>query len=42
MFQYLFVGYCEGTKAYRLVCFDSQKIIKSLDVVFFEDKKLFE
>ena len=38
----LFVGYCEGTKAYRLVCLESQKIIKSPDVVFFEDKRLSE
>ena len=38
----LFAGYCEGTKAYRLVCLKSQKIIKSPDVVFFEDKRLLE
>ena len=38
----LFVGYCEGTKAYRLACLESQKIIKSPDVVFFEDKRLSE
>ena len=38
----LFVGYCEGTKAYRLMCLQSQKIIKSPDVVFFEDKRLEE
>ena len=36
----LFVGYCEGTKAYRLVCLESQKIIKSPNVVVFEDKRL--
>jgi hypothetical protein len=34
----LFLGYCEGTKAYRLICLETKKIIKSLDVVFFEDK----
>ena len=38
----LFVGYCEGTKAYRLVCLESQKIIKSPNVVFFENKRLLE
>ena len=38
----LFVGYCEGTKAYRLVCLESQKIIKCPDIVFFEDKRLLE
>ena len=38
----LFVDYCEGTKRYRLLCLRSQKIIKSLDVVFFEDKRLLE
>ena len=36
----LIVGYCEGTKAYRLVCLKSQKLIESPDVVFFEDKRL--
>ena len=34
----LFLGYCKGTKAYRLICFKTKKIIKSPDVVFFEDK----
>src|SRR5450631_1333284 len=34
----LFLGYCEGTKAYRLICLETKKIIKSPDVVFFEDK----
>ena len=38
----LFVGYCEGTEAYRLDCLESQKIIKSPDVVFLEDKRLLE
>jgi hypothetical protein len=36
----LFLGYCEGTKAYRLICMKKQKIIKSLDAVFFKDKGL--
>jgi len=34
----LFLGYCEGTKAYRLICLETKKIIKSPDVVFFENK----
>ena len=34
----LFLGYCESTKAYRLMCFETKKIIKSSDVVFFEYK----
>ena len=34
----LFLGYCEGTKAYRLICLETKEIIKSPDVVFFEDK----
>ena len=38
----LFVGYCEGTKPYRLVFLESQKIIKSPNVVIFEDKRLLE
>jgi len=33
----LFLGYCEGTKAYRVMCMDTKKIIKSPDVAFFED-----
>jgi hypothetical protein len=33
----LFLGYCEGTKAYRLMCLETKKIIKSRDVVFVED-----
>ncbi len=33
----LFLGYCEGTKAYRLMCLQTKKIIKSRDVVFMED-----
>ena len=38
----LMLGYCEGTKAYRLICLDSKKIIKSPHVTFFEDKKALE
>jgi hypothetical protein len=34
----LFLGYCEGTKAYRLICLETKKIIKSSDMVFFKDK----
>src|SRR5579875_408018 len=33
----LFLGYCEGTKAYRLMCLETKKIIKCRDVVFAED-----
>ncbi len=33
----LFFGYCEGTKAYRLMCVQSKKIIKCRDVDFMED-----
>jgi hypothetical protein len=33
----LFPGYCEGTKAYRLMCVQSKKIIKCRDVEFMED-----
>lgn len=33
----LFLGYCEGTKAYRLMCVETKKIIRSRDVVFVED-----
>ena len=36
----LFDGYCEGTKAYGLVCLESQMIIKSPNVVLSEDKRL--
>jgi hypothetical protein len=38
----LMLGYCEGTKAYRLICLETKKIIKSPDVTFFEDKKALE
>jgi hypothetical protein len=33
----LFLGYCEGTKAYRLMCVRSKYIIKCRDVEFMED-----
>jgi hypothetical protein len=33
----LFLGYCEGTKAYRLMCLQTKKIIKCRDVEFLED-----
>jgi hypothetical protein len=32
----LFLGYCEGSKAYRLICFESKKIIRCCDVTFCE------
>jgi hypothetical protein len=32
----VFLGYCEGTKAYRLMCLKTKRIIKSQDVVFLE------
>lgn len=37
-----FLGYCEGTKAYRLMCLDTKKIIKSRDVEFLEYKSASE
>ena len=33
----MFLGYCEGTEAYRLMCLETKKIIKNKDVVFKED-----
>jgi hypothetical protein len=36
---YVFLGYCEGTKAYRLMCVETKKIIKSRNVVFLEGTK---
>jgi reverse transcriptase-like protein len=38
----VFLGYCEGTKAYRLMCLDTKKIIKSRDVEFVEHKSACE
>ena len=33
----MFLGYCGGTKVYRVKCFETKKIIKYHDVVFMED-----
>jgi hypothetical protein len=38
----VFLGYCEGTKAYRLMCVETKRIIKSQDVVFLEGTKKVE
>jgi len=38
----VFLGYCEGTKAYRLMCVKTKRIIKSRDVVFLEGTKKVE
>jgi len=35
----VFLGYCEGTKAYRLMCVETKRIIKSRDVMFIEGSK---
>ncbi len=35
----VFLGYCEGTKAYHLMCVETKRIIKSQDVVFLEGTK---
>ncbi len=35
----MFLGYCEGTKAYRLMCVKTKRIIKSRDVMFLEGTK---
>jgi hypothetical protein len=35
----VFLGYYEGTKAYRLVCLETKRIIKSRDVMFIEGSK---
>jgi hypothetical protein len=34
-----FLGYHEGTEAYRLMCVKTKKIVKSRDVVFIEGSK---
>ena len=31
------LGYCDSTRAYKLMCLETKKIIKSRDVTFFED-----
>ena len=36
----LFLGYCEGTKAYRLMCLQTKQIIKNKDVVFIKDSTI--
>jgi hypothetical protein len=38
----VFLGYCEGTKAYHLMCVETKNIIKSQDVVFLEGTKKVE
>jgi hypothetical protein len=38
----VFLGYCEGTKAYRLMCVKTKRIIKCQDVVFLEGTKKVE
>ncbi len=35
----VFLGYCEGTKAYHLMCVETKRIIKSRDVVFLKGTK---
>jgi hypothetical protein len=35
----VFLGYYEGTKAYRFMCIETKRIIKSQDVVFLEGTK---
>jgi hypothetical protein len=36
---YVFLGYCEGTKAYHLMCVETKRIVKSKNVVFIEGSK---
>jgi transposase InsO family protein len=36
----VFLGYCEGTKAYRLMSVDTRKIIRSRDVTFCEESTM--
>jgi hypothetical protein len=38
----VFLGYFEGTKAYRLMCVKTKRIIKSRNVVFLEGTKKVE
>ncbi len=35
----VFLGYYEGTNAYRLMCVETKRIVKSKDVVFIEGSK---
>lgn len=34
----LLFGYCKGTRAYRLICWKTNKIMKSRDVLFMDDR----
>ena len=36
----LFLGYCEGTKTYRLMSVETKKILRSRDVTFLQDSTL--
>ncbi len=38
----VFLGYCEGSKAYHLMCVETKRIIKNRDVVFLERTKKVE
>ena len=38
----LMLEYCEGMRAYRLMCLETKKIIKSPNVTFFEDMEELE
>jgi hypothetical protein len=38
----VFLGYCEGSKAYRLMCVETKRIIKSRNVVFLEGTRKVE
>jgi hypothetical protein len=40
--KWLFLRYCEGSKAYRLICLESKKIIQYYDVTFCEHGDLQE
>ncbi len=35
----VFLGYNEGTKAYRLMCVETKRILKSRDVMLIEGSK---
>ncbi len=35
----VFLGYCEGSKTYHLMCVETKRIIKSQDVMFLEGTK---
>ncbi len=38
----MFLGYCEGTKTYRLMCVETKRIIKNQNVVILERTKKVE